>query len=105
MPPGTHQSGRTPVELGVARGRAWLEPTIVRSGGARNHLTPPIRVIRTVLQTAMGVYLAGLIGTPMLGDLASVTLLDSAAAAGVVAVLTFAHNAVENWRDVTYERG
>jgi hypothetical protein len=93
------------VELGIAGGREWRKPTTLRSGSARDYLTLPIRVIRTFVRTAIGVYLARLIGTPMLGDLADITLIDSAAAAGIVAVLTFAHNALEDWRDVDYKRG
>ena len=65
-----------------------------------------IRAVRTFVQTFIGVYLAGLIAGPQLGDLADIGLLSSAAAAGVVSVLSF----VQNWLEagivhVDYNRG
>jgi hypothetical protein len=89
----THPSGRTPVELGVAGGREWREPTTLRSGSARDYLTLPIRVIPTFVQTAIGMYLA------------DIALLEAAAEARVVAVLTFVDNVLEEWQNVTYTRG
>ena len=66
-----------------------------------------IRMGRTFLQTAIGVYLAGILGGQVAGlsDLANVGLLDAAAAAGLVAVLSFAQNWLEESRNVTYDRG
>jgi hypothetical protein len=46
-----------------------------------------IRAVRTFAQTALGVYLAGLIAAPALGDLGSWPLIQAALAAGIVAVL------------------
>jgi hypothetical protein len=46
-----------------------------------------IRALRTFAQTALGVYLAGLVASPALGDLGSWTLIQAALAAGIIAVL------------------
>lgn len=46
-----------------------------------------VRALRTFCHTALGVYLAGLVATPALGDLGSWTLIQAAIAAGVVSVL------------------
>lgn len=65
-----------------------------------------IRAIRTFFQTAIGVYLAGLVAAPALPDLADIDLLSSAAAAGFVAVLSFAQNWLEETADsLSYNRG
>jgi hypothetical protein len=64
-----------------------------------------IRALRTFFQTAIGVYLAGLVAGPALGDLANVDLLSSAGAAGFVAVLSFVQNLLENSAGVTYNKG
>lgn len=64
-----------------------------------------IRAVRTFVQTALGVYVAGVVGAGALADFANVGLLDSAAAAGLVAVLSFIQNALEATRSVTYDRG
>lgn len=62
-----------------------------------------IRAARTFVQTAIGVYLAGLVAGPTLGDLADIGLLSSAAAAGFVAALSFVQNVLEG--SVSYDRG
>lgn len=66
-----------------------------------------IRAGRTFAQTFIGVFLAGLVGTAVttLGDLADLTLLDSAAAAGIVAVLSFFQNWLETTGEASYDRG
>ena len=65
-----------------------------------------IRAARTFFQTAIGVYLAGLVGGPVLGDLANVDLLSAAGAAGIVAVLSFAQNWLEETSTgLNYNRG
>jgi len=64
-----------------------------------------IRAARTFVQTTLGVYLAGLVAAPALGDIANIDLLNASAAAGVVAVIAFAQNALEGLRDVNYDRG
>lgn len=66
-----------------------------------------IRAGRTFLQTFIGVYLAGLVASAntTLADLANLSLLDTALAAGVVAVLTFVQNFLEMSRSVDYNRG
>lgn len=63
-----------------------------------------IRAGRTFLQTALGVYLAGVVGAGALADFANVSLLDSAAAAGLVAALTLIQNFVEE-SYTSYGRG
>lgn len=63
-----------------------------------------IRAVRTFVQTALGVYLAGIVGAGALADFANVGLLDSAAAAGLVATLSFLQNALEESR-ASYDRG
>lgn len=64
-----------------------------------------VRAVRTFIQTFLGVYVAGLMGVPMLRDLMNRDLLDTATASAIVAVLAFVQNAVETWRDVAYDRG
>jgi hypothetical protein len=66
-----------------------------------------IRAARTFLQTALGVYLAGLIAnaTPLLSDLANIDLLNAAGAAGIVAALTFVQNALEETNVLNVPRG
>ena len=61
-----------------------------------------IRAARTFVQTALGVYMAGLVASPALGDLANSDLLNAAAAAGVVSVIAFTQNVLETF---TNERG
>ena len=61
-----------------------------------------IRALRTFAQTALGVYLAGLVASPALGDLGSWTLIEAAAAAGIVAVLW---NVAEELKGVEYNKG
>lgn len=51
-----------------------------------------IRAIRTFFQTALGVYLAGI----PVDSIGSLSLLQKATAAGLVAALTFIHNALED---------
>jgi len=63
-----------------------------------------IRAARTFAQTFIGVYLAGLVASPVLVDFADLDLLSSAAAAGIVAVLAFVQNWLEETR-ATYDRG
>lgn len=65
-----------------------------------------IRAARTFLQTAIGVYLAGLVVSPTLIDLGDTALLSSAAAAGFVAVLSFVQNWLEQLGEgVDFNRG
>lgn len=66
-----------------------------------------VRAARTFAQTFVGVYLAGLVGsaTNTLGDFANLSLLDSAAAAGLVAVLSLVQNLLEERTSVSYNRG
>lgn len=65
-----------------------------------------IRAARTFAQTFIGVYLAGLVVGPGLADLADITLISSAAAAGFVAVLSFAQNWLEQLGEgVEFNRG
>lgn len=67
-----------------------------------------IRAGRTFLQTALGVYLAGIIAsqTDGLSVFADLTLLEAAAAAGLVAVLSFVQNYLEmGSSSVNYNRG
>lgn len=66
-----------------------------------------IRVARTFFQTAIGVFMAGLLANDVtgLGAFGDVTLLNAAAAAGVVSVLTFVQNWLETTASVTYSRG
>lgn len=66
---------------------------------------PAIRAARTFAQTSIGVYLAGMVASPAVSDLANLTLLDSATAAGVVSVLTLVQNLLEESRLVNYDRG
>jgi len=61
-----------------------------------------IRAVRTLVQTALGVYLAGLVASPALGDLGSWTLIEAGLAAGIVAVLW---NLLEELKGVPYSRG
>lgn len=54
------------------------------------------RAIRTFVQAFLGVYLAGVAGAEVgVKALADVGTLDAAFGAGVIAVLTFAHNLAE----------
>lgn len=62
-----------------------------------------IRTARTFVQTFLGVYLTGQF--ELVGDFVDVDLLSSAAAAGIVAVLTLAQNLVENQTSVSYDKG
>lgn len=66
-----------------------------------------IRAVRTFVQTFIGVYLAGLLASSVtvLQDFGDVTLLNQAAAAGLVAVLSFVQNTLEDWQSVSYDRG
>jgi len=66
---------------------------------------PAIRTVRTFAQTAIGVYLAGVVASPAVSDLADISLLDSAAAAGFVSALTLIQNLIEESRSVEYDRG
>ena len=61
-----------------------------------------IRALRTFIQTALGIYLAGLAVGATLGDISDVALLEAAAAAGIVAVLW---NFLEELKGVSYNRG
>ena len=63
-----------------------------------------IRAARTFAQTFVGVYLAGYAGASLAG-LADLTLLDTAAAAGIVAVLSLVQNLLEESSSWTYRRG
>lgn len=60
-----------------------------------------IRAVRTFVQSFLGVYLVAIGASPTLTDLADLTALDAAVAAGVVAVLTFLMNAVEDLTGTT----
>ena len=61
-----------------------------------------IRALRTFVQTALGVYLAGLVASPMLHDLGNWDLVQAALAAGIVAVLW---NVLEGLGGAKYPRG
>ena len=61
-----------------------------------------IRAARTFAEVALGVYVAGLTVSPMLGELGSWDLIQAALAAGIVAVLV---NVLEELRGVNYPRG
>ena len=61
-----------------------------------------IRAVRTFAQVWLGAYLAGLTTSPMLGDLATWTLIQAATAAGIVAVLW---NVLEEIGGAKYPRG
>jgi len=64
-----------------------------------------IRAVRTFVQTFIGLYLAGLVASPTLVDLANPQLLGVAAAGGIVALLSFVQNVVEEIGPFTYRRG
>ncbi len=66
---------------------------------------PAIRAVRTFAQTTIGVYLAGIVAAPAVSDLANLTLIDSAIAAGFVATLSLVQNLLEDSRSVGYDRG
>ena len=66
---------------------------------------PAIRALRTFAQTTIGVYLAGVVASPAVSDLANLTLIDSAVAAGFVATLSLVQNLLEDSRSVGYDRG
>lgn len=66
---------------------------------------PVIRAFRTFVQTTLGVYLAGLTASPVLGDLVDLSLWNAAAAAGFVAVISLVMNLLEESRQATYNRG
>lgn len=66
---------------------------------------PAIRAVRTFIQTAVGVYLAGIVASPTISDLADMTIIDSAVAAGFVAALSLIQNLLEDSRGVHYDRG
>ena len=60
-----------------------------------NRLWPAvIRAARTFLQTFLGVYLAGI--TNSFDGLADIGLFEAAVSAGIVAVLSFLQNALED---------
>lgn len=61
-----------------------------------------IRAARTFVQCALGIYLAGLIASPALGDLGSWALIQAAIAGGIVAVLW---NLLEELGGAKYPRG
>ena len=63
-----------------------------------------IRAARTFAQTFIGVFLAGYAGNS-LAELGNLTLLDTAAAAGIVAVLALAMNLIEGSAGATYNKG
>lgn len=63
-----------------------------------------IRAARTFAQTFVGVFLAGYAGNS-LAELGDLTLLDTAAAAGIVAVLALIMNLLEDTAGVTYNKG
>ena len=61
-----------------------------------------VRGVRTFLQAALGVFLAGLVASPTLRDLGNWTLIEAALAAGIVAVLW---NVLESLGGAKYPRG
>ena len=61
-----------------------------------------IRAARTFAQTALGVFLAGITVSPMLGDLSNWSLIQASLAAGIVAVLW---NVSEELGGAKYPRG
>lgn len=66
-----------------------------------------IRAGRTFVQTFLGVYVAGLLAmsTATLSDFANLSLLDQAAAAGIVSVLALVQNLLEGRASAGYDRG
>lgn len=63
-----------------------------------------IRALRTFLQTFLGVFLVGLSGDSV-AQFADIGLWESATAAGLVAVLSYAQNALEALTSASYDRG
>ena len=63
-----------------------------------------IRAARTFLQVAVGVYLAGLTAPDSLEGLADLGLIEAAVSAGVVAVISFGQNWLEE-SAASYNRG
>lgn len=63
-----------------------------------------IRAVRTFAQTFIGVFLAGYAGGS-LAELGNLTLLDTAAAAGIVAVLALIMNLLEGATGEPLPRG
>lgn len=55
-----------------------------------------IRALRTFAQAAIAVYGAGIIGADRLVDFVNVGLLEAAAVAGLIALITFAWNLIES---------
>lgn len=70
----------------------------------QNIINALIRAGRTFAQTFVGVFLAGYAGNS-LAELGNLTLLDTAAAAGIVAVLALVMNLLEGTANVTYNKG
>ena len=64
-----------------------------------------IRAGRTFLQTFIGVYLAGLVSPDTFEGLTDLGLLESAAAAGIVSVISFVQNLLEDSAAVHYNKG
>jgi len=70
----------------------------------QNLIDALIRAVRTFSQTFLGVFLAGYAGNS-LAELGNLTLIDTAAAAGIVAVLALVQNVLEGKARVKYNRG
>ena len=64
-----------------------------------------IRAVRTFAQTAIGVYLAGLVSPDSFEGLADLGLVEAAVSAGIVAVVSFVQNLLEASSSVAYNRG
>lgn len=64
-----------------------------------------IRALRSFAQAFIGVYAVGVFAAGDLGDLADQKLITAATLAGIVALVSFVQNALENWKDVSYPRG
>lgn len=64
-----------------------------------------VRAIRTFIQAFLGVFLAGIAGATTLGALTQRNLLEVAAVAGIVAVLSLAQNVLEQTTKAPIPRG
>jgi hypothetical protein len=67
-----------------------------------------IRAGRTFLQTFIGVYLAGVLASTdpnTFEALADLGLIEAATAAGIVAVISFVQNLLEDSASVDYNKG
>ncbi len=64
-----------------------------------------IRAVRTFFQAFVPIYVAGLVSATVVGDLTDLELIQQAGIAGVIAVLSFVQNLLEESAGWTYRRG